>query len=175
MLGPRMEHMGCRGLQSSNAGSHRRRCKKEREADQLAAGTNNRQPTTWINSGPPCPLVSTISISLEVGEEIQISQEKRRLGQHRPRIGQVEDRPQVGHERHVQVGDNPKMKNSAVTVINGTRYPRVRAPIAWIRLSWNFAPNFLKSFGSSFSADLRRREKRGPGPVGSWRTGSLLF
>ena len=35
----------------------------------------------------------------------KIGQEECRLGQHGPRIGQVEDRPQMGHQRHVQIGD----------------------------------------------------------------------
>jgi len=64
----------------------------------LAAGTNNRQPTTWINSDTTIVRLYPIdSISLEVGaEKNEVGEKECRFRQHRPRMGQIEDRPEWG-------------------------------------------------------------------------------
>ena len=69
---------------------------------------------------------------------------------------------------------NPKMKNSAVTVINGTRYPGDVSAADWFGLCCHrwFAPRFLKKFRPVRALSLTAHMHSGPrlGSPTSWFT-----
>ena len=100
-----------RGLQSGNTCSdHEYRSEEQRKADHLC-GRDKQQAACDLNKqGHHHGALVTDYFDQLRGRrgEHKVGQEKRRLGQHCQSIRQIEDRSQVGHQRHVQVGDEPE-------------------------------------------------------------------
>jgi hypothetical protein len=102
-----------RSLERGNPRSHHEyRSQKQRKTDQLGR-RHKQQAAHNLNEqrNHHRVLITDDFDQLRRGRrENKVGQKKRRLGQHRQTIRQIEDRPQMRHERHVQVGDKPKDK-----------------------------------------------------------------
>ena len=151
MLRPQDRHIrigSC--LQCRDAGTNNEyRRQKQRETHQLG-GRNKQKAPYHLNEqrNDHRPLVADgFNQFRRRRREHKISEKERRLRQHRPRIRQIENRPQVRNKRHVQIGneteDQKQNRDSDEwTGIVRRCSGRCRRGSSCHRL---FAPLFLKS------------------------------
>ena len=112
-------------LERRNPCSHDKdREQEQREETNLAAGINSRHQPPEQTTKPPSSAYSRWirSVSRSARRTPSKPGKERPLGKHRPHTEalNLKDITQMGTSPIFRLVMNPKMKNSAVTVINGT-------------------------------------------------------
>ncbi len=101
----------CRRLQRGYTRTHDKHSGQEERKAHHLGGRNKQQASHHLDEqrNHHRPLVSNRLNQLRRRRrEHKISEEERRLRQHGPRIRQIENRPQMRNQRHVQVRDKPE-------------------------------------------------------------------